>query len=98
MQLFTFQGRAGRAQYFWHTFLDTFVMMALVFGVVYALGFESMATTGLTATHTIGIVLIVAIVLAGGISELAVAVRRFHDLGRPGTHYFLNMIPFYNIY
>lgn len=98
MQLFSFQGRAGRAQYFWHSFLDSFVMMALIFGVVYALGFQDMATTGMTATHIIGIVLIIAIVLAGVMSELAVTIRRFHDLGRPGVHYFLTMIPFYNIY
>ena len=26
------------------------------------------------------------------------AVKRFHDLDRPGTHYWLLLIPFYNIY
>ena len=27
-----------------------------------------------------------------------VAVKRLHDLGRPGWHYWLLLVPFYNLY
>lgn len=30
--------------------------------------------------------------------EVCVTVRRFHDLGRTGSDYWLLLIPFYNIY
>jgi uncharacterized membrane protein YhaH (DUF805 family) len=30
--------------------------------------------------------------------SVCITVKRFHDLGKPGTHYFLLFIPFYNIY
>ena len=42
--------------------------------------------------------LLIVIFLAGTVSEICVSVRRLRDLGRPGSHYFLLMIPFYNSY
>jgi uncharacterized membrane protein YhaH (DUF805 family) len=30
--------------------------------------------------------------------DICVSVRRFHDLDRPGSDYWLLLIPFYNIY
>lgn len=32
------------------------------------------------------------------VSQVCVAIRRLHDLERPGVHWLLLLIPFYNIY
>ena len=39
-----------------------------------------------------------AIALAGAVVAAFQAVKRLHDLGRPGWHYWLLLIPLYNIY
>jgi uncharacterized membrane protein YhaH (DUF805 family) len=40
-----------------------------------------------------------AIIGLGGAIPLAFqAVKRLHDLDRPGSHYWLFLLPFYNIY
>lgn len=31
-------------------------------------------------------------------TETCVTIQRLHDLNRPGSHWFLLLIPFYNIY
>src|SRR5919202_2724167 len=36
--------------------------------------------------------------LAGVVATAFEAVKRLHDLERPGAHYWLLLIPFYNIY
>lgn len=36
--------------------------------------------------------------LAGAVVIAFQGVRRLHDLDRPGTHYWLLLVPFYNIY
>jgi uncharacterized membrane protein YhaH (DUF805 family) len=36
--------------------------------------------------------------LLGLFIELSLFIRRFHDIGRPGTHVFYMLIPFANIY
>ncbi|MDA0778649.1 MAG: DUF805 domain-containing protein [Bacteroidetes bacterium] len=43
-----------------------------------------------------GLLLIIGITT--GICAASLIVERLHDLGRPGYHYWLVLIPFYNIY
>lgn len=42
-----------------------------------------------------GLILIVSLVV--GISTASLIVQRLHDLGRPGYHYWIILIPIYNI-
>ena len=89
LDLFSFEGRANRAWYFWHILLDDLVMftLATVFAVL-------MFVTGtpLFAVPLAGVVL-------GGIwAGVAVTVKRLHDLDRPGWHWWLLLIPLVNIY
>ena len=89
LDLFSFEGRANRAWYFWHILLDDVVMftLAVVFAVL-------MVVTGtpLFALPLVG-------VLIGGIwAGVAVTVKRLHDLDRPGWHWWLLLIPLVNIY
>src|SRR4051812_6383059 len=84
-QLFTMQGPISRGPYAAGTFL-----LPLPPTIVASL---------LLATES-GLALLVALIVLG-ITQVAVAshvVRRFHDLGRPGTHFWLLFIPGYNIY
>ena len=89
LDLFSFEGRANRAWYFWHILLDDLVMftLATVFAVL-------MFVTGtpLFAVPLVGVVI-------GGIwAGVAVTVKRLHDLDRPGWHWWLLLIPLVNIY
>ena len=89
LDLFSFEGRANRAWYFWHILLDDLVMftLAVVFIVM-------MVTTG-----TPLFVPPLAGVMIGGIwAGVAVTVKRLHDLDRPGWHWWLLLIPLVNIY
>ena len=89
LDLFSFEGRANRAWYFWHILLDDLVMftLAIVFIVL------------MVATGTPLFVLPLAGVMIGGIwAGVAVTVKRLHDLDRPGWHWWLLLIPLVNIY
>ena len=89
LSLFTFDGRANRAWYLWHIILDdlaifTMVVVLLVTGV--------MVGTPLVALPLMGVV------LAGVWAGIAITVKRLHDLGRSGWHWFLLAVPLYNVY
>jgi len=92
--LFTFNGRAGRAEYFLHSIADVFVIF--LFAVAFSEVSERTATSEILDTINLGLFLVVF--FGGMIAEVCVTVRRFHDLGRPGSHFFHTWIPIYNIY
>jgi len=89
LELFSFEGRANRAWYFWHQLLDGFVIAGLaailiVFGIV---------------TGNMALILpAIGVIVGGLVAGMAVTVKRLHDLGRPGWHLLGLMIPLYNIY
>ena len=86
LALFSFDGRANRARYFWHVFLDDFIIAAASGSLV------------LVAGETLAALPLVGLILGGAWAATAVTVRRLHDLDRPGWHFFLFLIPFYNFY
>ena len=89
LDLFSFEGRANRAWYFWHILLDDLVMftLAAVFVVI-------MMATGIPL-----FALPLAGVIIGGVwAGVAVTVKRLHDLDRPGWHWWLLLVPIVNIY
>lgn len=89
--LFTFDGRANRAWYFWHIVLDDVVLFSLVM-VLAVLG-------SLLGSGALVLILpFLGVVLGVSWAAIAITVRRLHDLGRPGWHWWLLMIPFYNFY
>lgn len=76
-----FSGRSCRKE-FW-MFQLTFVVLLFVcaaFGIV--IGSEAAAG------------LFVLCLLGGAVPQIAVQVRRFHDLGKPGTYALFNLIPY----
>jgi uncharacterized membrane protein YhaH (DUF805 family) len=88
-EVFSFQGRANRAWYFWHILLDDVVMITALILLV-AIG--SALDSPLIFLPAIGVL------FAGVWAGLAMTVKRLHDIGRPGWHWFLLAIPLYNIY
>ena len=89
---FSFRGRVSRGSYFRHTLLDGAVLIAINIGIAFvARGLGGVgAVIGMLAT--LGALIVVIW------SEIAVTVKRLHDIDRPGTHWFLLLIPVYNIY
>ena len=94
-KLFSFEGRARRSEFFIHSIIDDLIIIAFI-GIAVALAVaigESAA-----ALIVILVLLCVVVFVAGMISEIAVTVRRLHDLNRPGSHFWLSLIPFVNMY
>ncbi len=87
LELFSFDGRANRARYFWHVVLDDLVVATMAAMTVFMGMFTSLVTIPL-----------VGVGLAAAWAALAITVKRLHDLDRPGWHVLLFMIPLYNIY
>lgn len=80
----TFNGRAGRAEYWWWILFT--VVVSAVFGVFVALFNGSfLGTLFLWLNYLVGLALLVP--------GLAVAWRRMHDIGKGGGWYFINLIP-----
>lgn len=86
LDLFSFEGRANRARYFWHVVLDDLVVLSMAAMTVFMGVFTSLAALPL-----------VGIGLGAAWAALAITVKRLHDLDRPGWHVLLFMIPLYNI-
>lgn len=84
-QYATFSGRATRPELLWFTgayLLATFAAATvdtLVFNV--ALGWYGFAP------------FMLLVIAASVVPMIALAVRRLHDSGRPGTYYFMGLIP-----
>ncbi|MFL6465885.1 MAG: DUF805 domain-containing protein [Bryobacteraceae bacterium] len=87
------EGRVNRARYFGRTLAITaaIVLVALVSGAFLGL---TMGSNGQQLAGTVGFI----IGLAGQILCAFQVVQRLHDLDKPGTHYWLLLVPFYNIY
>ncbi|MDH3196909.1 MAG: DUF805 domain-containing protein [Candidatus Krumholzibacteria bacterium] len=90
-KIFTLKGRMGRKQYFLGVLGITVVTYALAF----AIGFVSaMAGVGEEGASALGFI----IGAAGCAAMACLVVRRLHDVGKPGWHYWLFFVPLYNIY
>lgn len=87
---FSMEGRYNRAKYFLAILVISIIGYGLSFLVVRLLG-ESADLSTISAIGWI-IWLVLAVISAFPV------VKRLHDLNRPGTHYWLLLIPLYNIY
>ena len=88
--LFTMEGRLGRQQ---------FVMLTLAVVVAtYFLAFLVGFIAGIAGSDEVAGGLGFIIGLVGGLIQAFLCVRRLHDLGRSGWHFWLLMVPLYNLY
>lgn len=86
--LFSFEGRANRGWYFWHIILDDLAMFTAVIALV-VIG--TVLGTPLVVLPAIGAL------VAGFWAGICITVKRLHDLDRPAWHWWLLLIPVYNI-
>ena len=91
VKLFTMKGRITRKQYVLTTLIVSLVGFVIAFGIGFASG---MAGTGDDAGN--GIASIVSFAIA--FVQAFLVVRRLHDIGKPGWHFWLLLVPLYNIY
>jgi len=95
MDLFSMQGRYNRAKYFWVVLAIVLVGQLVSTGVGMAVShFVSDPETAFVTSLTIGLIVAIGIAVVAAFQ----AVKRLHDMDRPGTHYWLLLIPIYNIY
>jgi len=87
--LFSTVGRADRSWYLWHILLDDLAMFTMILGVVLI---EALTGSPLLILPAVGIV------VAGIAAGICVTIKRLHDLERPGWHWWLLMVPLYNLY
>jgi uncharacterized membrane protein YhaH (DUF805 family) len=87
--LFTTQGRANRAWYLWHIVLDDLVIVSLVIAMI---------TLSVILSTPLLVIPLIGVILGGVWAAITITVKRLHDLGRPGWHWFLLGVPIYNIY
>ncbi|MDA0329416.1 MAG: DUF805 domain-containing protein [Gemmatimonadetes bacterium] len=89
LDLFSTQGRANRAWYIWHIILDDLAIFTAVI-LLFVLGIA----TGSLLVVVPGI----GVLVAGIWAAVCVTIKRLHDLDRPSWHWWLLMVPFYNLY
>ncbi len=89
--LFSMEGRLGRQSYI----LWSAGVAVVTYAVAFAIGFAlAMVGTSESAASALGFV----IGAVGAIVQAFLVVRRFHDLGKAGSNYWLLLIPIYNLY
>lgn len=90
LSFLTMAGRLSRFGYFKQTLLTSVLIYGAMAGFAWFLMMGQ--ATSIAANGLLGLVGIASVY--GG----AITVRRLHDLGRPGWHFWLQMVPLYNIY
>ena len=91
--IFEFSGRSVRLEYFVHSIADVFGILAVVFAVSFIEG-----QLGTSVSEEVVVFSMFGVIFIGAVAEIAVTVRRFHDLGMSGWYLLGTMVPFYNIY
>ena len=66
--------------------------------MIIALGVIMALSAGEGEPSLVSILAFFAALIVGTVGSIAQTVRRLHDLDRPGSHYFMLLIPLYNLY
>ena len=92
--MLTMHGRVRRSEHISHHIGGMLLCLFAMYLFHSAVSSES-KSDALVFFSKIVIVVIFIFVVADGV---CITVRRLHDLNRPGSHYFMLCIPFYNFY
>lgn len=86
-----FKGRSTRSEYWWWALAQGIIMIVLL--VLYLLGMASdNLGTYLTVSYLIGGVMVL-FCLAIVVPNLALSIRRLHDMGKSGWWFLINLLP-----
>lgn len=83
--IFTANGRFNRLKYFLYN-----VILSVIWGILQSILFSMQSSTANILLLILGIAFFYV--------QVCITIKRFHDLGKPGIHYLLLLIPLYNIY
>ena len=89
---FSFQGRLSRGQYITHSVLSGVLTVTMILAISYAA--ENLGPFG----PLFALMALFGVVVAGMWTETAVAVKRLHDVNRPGWHWLFCLVPILNLY
>ena len=89
LDLFSPQGRANRSWYLWHIVLDDLVMFTAAIALM---------MIGVATNLPLMFVPAAGVMVAGIWAAVCITIKRLHDLDRPGWHWWLLLIPLYNMY
>ena len=92
LKWFDARGRMSRRQY-----LVSMLAIYLLSSAWFYLGGLLSANPD-AAIKTTGVLLFTMTLVAGSVANGFLVIRRLHDLGKPGTHTWLLLVPMYNIY
>jgi uncharacterized membrane protein YhaH (DUF805 family) len=84
----TFSGRAGRSEYWWFTLFASLVFLPLYFWA-FPLSLEATAPL----FNTTGLIVLLLAAAALFVPQLALGVRRLHDIGLSGWWMLLTFVP-----
>ena len=94
-RLFSTRGRYNRARYFWTMFVIS-LCINIPTGIS-RVWLES-AAGDIDIILPVFITVNLLFIVPGAVISALQVVKRLHDMNRPGTHYWLALIPLYNIY
>lgn len=90
----TTKGRATRVQYISHHLGGMLLTLVSAMVFEYAISAGTESDVVVLFAKLVFILSLVFIIC----DSVCITVKRFHDLDKPGTHYWLLLIPIYNIY
>ena len=90
MKVLSYDGRIGRLKYFTSILVASLIFYAVLFVVTFLFIQSSSPMTGMIFIWILYIVYLIMLSF--------VIVKRLHDLDKSGTHFWLLLIPIYNIY
>ena len=85
--LLSLQGRYNRAKYFWSILAIQAITWMATMGIASSAGGDPEAAQGIS----------ILISLLGMTFMVFPIVKRLHDIGRPGSHYWLLLVPIYSL-
>ena len=93
-KLFSTSGRVGRLSYFLRTLVIYLVTVVALFGAIFVL----VNIVPHHISNQLAPLVGAGVGLIGSVIIILQAVKRFHDLNRPGIHFLLLLIPIYGLY
>jgi len=94
--MFSLKDRAGRTEFIVHSLSD--YVIAAVFGIAFANSQKADPSETSRYLDQVNAALFAIVSFAAAIAGFCVTIRRFHDLGKSGSHFFGFLLPLYNLY
>ena len=88
----TVKGTASRSEFWFFTLFITLVLIPLFILFFVTAGNAGDHSSGTASLLVLGILIVVYICILP--ASICATVRRLHDIGKPGTYYFVSFIPY----